>query len=374
MESLQFMSLINWLESEINFPKFYWSARDSSFEVAGTGISEESNYPKSGYFGFLRFNDSNTTTDSSWEGFGKSRFIKPKKIHFGTRKYTQLNTTINSNTLLKVNNVYRENLLNSDIDVYLNDLWDKKISTIIGLIKKKAIKKVVLANKFKIEKICTINPIEILKQLQIKFPTAYLFLFQISDHLAFLGASPERLFKRNGNYILTEALAGTKPLDIHLNDFIKDKKEIFEHEIVVKNILQSLKNISYKNKIVYSRRIIKLPYVQHMKTQLSGTLLPAITDADILRALHPTSAICGWPKKNAFNVIKNMESFDRGLYSGIIGYVANKKSEFSVSIRSALINNNTMTIFGGAGIVKSSIAEKEWQEIKNKTEFWKDLI
>lgn len=360
------MSLTNWLELETIFPKFYWSSRDSSFEVAGVGIMDESDYPKSGYFGFLRFSDV-CEKNSPWKKFGKSRFIKPLKIRLGNKNLIQLTT--------ETNPLFHKNFPCIKESAWIsNDSWNKKIKFAIDLMEENHIEKIVLANKFEIINHFLIKPIKLLKQLQIKLPNAYHFLFQLSDDLAFLGASPERLYQRDGRSIYTEALAGTKPIDVDTHKFINDKKEIREHEIVIKDILKSMKSISRANKITNLKEIIKLTHIQHIRTQLSGILFSETTDLDILQALHPTAAICGWPRRAAYFAIKNIETFDRGLYAGAIGFIAEEKSEFSVSIRSALVNNNSINIFGGAGIIKTSNAENEWLEIKNKTKFWKELF
>ena len=65
-------------------------------------------------------------------------------------------------------------------------------------------------------------------------------------------------------------------------------------------------------------------------------------------------------------MIKRLEDFDRGLYAAPIGVISKERSELAVGIRSALLYENQLHVFGGAGIILGSTAEKEWDETLNK--------
>jgi menaquinone-specific isochorismate synthase len=66
-------------------------------------------------------------------------------------------------------------------------------------------------------------------------------------------------------------------------------------------------------------------------------------------------------------IIRELEKFDRGFYAGPIGYLSSDESEFAVGIRSGLVHGSTLTLYSGAGIVRGSDAEAEWNEIEQKT-------
>jgi len=87
----------------------------------------------------------------------------------------------------------------------------------------------------------------------------------------------------------------------------------------------------------------------------------------LLKELFPTPAVCGLPKETASHLIKKMESYRRGLYSGIIGWFNfNDEGEFAVAIRSALSTNNKLHAFAGCGIVEDSDPESEYKETELK--------
>ncbi|RAP36460.1 hypothetical protein DID80_05370 [Candidatus Marinamargulisbacteria bacterium SCGC AAA071-K20] len=120
--------------------------------------------------------------------------------------------------------------------------------------------------------------------------------------------------------------------------------------------------------------MISHDYLQHIYSDIKGILKPGITDLDILKKLHPTPAIGGVPTVEAKQLIKELEPFSRGLFAGALGYMSKQKSQFSVSIRSALIEGDHVHLFSGAGIVSESDASKEWEELNLKIQFLRDLL
>jgi menaquinone-specific isochorismate synthase len=86
----------------------------------------------------------------------------------------------------------------------------------------------------------------------------------------------------------------------------------------------------------------------------------------VLRALNPTPAVGGHPKKGALEEIRSIETFDRGWYAGPVGWIGADGAEFAVGIRSGLVRGRRLTLFSGAGIVEGSVPEAEWAEIEQK--------
>jgi menaquinone-specific isochorismate synthase len=86
----------------------------------------------------------------------------------------------------------------------------------------------------------------------------------------------------------------------------------------------------------------------------------------VLRALHPTPAVGGYPNGEALEEIRAFEPFDRGWYAGPIGWIGADAAEFAVGIRSGLVRGSRLALFSGAGIVEGSVPEDEWAEIEQK--------
>jgi isochorismate synthase EntC len=143
-------------------------------------------------------------------------------------------------------------------------------------------------------------------------------------------------------------------------------KERNEHRLVVDFIAETLRKYCRAVQCGAAPEILKLPHVQHLRTVISGELLPETSDADLLLALHPTPAVCGVPRRTAERHIAALEPFDRGWYSAPIGWAMKDEAEFAVAIRCALVEGSRMTLFSGAGIMPDSNAEQEWREIECK--------
>ena len=108
---------------------------------------------------------------------------------------------------------------------------------------------------------------------------------------------------------------------------------------------------------------MKLPYIQHRLVTISAQLLSHISALELVVLLHPTPAVGGLPWGTAQSKILELEAYKRQSYAAPIGVISLHYSELAVGIRSALIEGSKLTLFGGAGIVKGSIAEEEWQEM-----------
>eukprot|EP00959_Pyramimonas_sp_CCMP1952_P155602 3254998-Pyramimonas_sp.AAC.1 len=86
------------------------------------------------------------------------------------------------------------------------------------------------------------------------------------------------------------------------------------------------------------KAVLKQTTVQHLYSQMSGRLRPRLNEADLMRALHPTPAVCGQPQDLASALINEHEPFDRGFYAGPVGWMNGDSAEFVVAIRSALVD------------------------------------
>ncbi len=234
------------------------------------------------------------------------------------------------------------------------------------------LQKVVLARALKLTFDSAIDPISIFYRLTKNRPQSIRFYFQFGEKMAFMGATPERLYARNGQTLHTEAIAGTRARgdkpekDILLQkELLSSLKDSREHSLVIQSIEESLTPLC-ENIQIAKTRILQLRNVMHLQTPIQCRIKNTIFDDDLLRAMHPTAAIGGYPRKNAVSFINENEDFPRGWYASPIGWLEHAESEFNVAIRSGLLREKSLFLFGGAGIIQESNESEEWNEIENK--------
>ena len=236
--------------------------------------------------------------------------------------------------------------------------------------------KVVLADVLDVESLQAFDEVRSLQALRRNHPDCTVFSIGNGRGQSFIGASPERLLSITNGRFTTDALAGTvsrgllPELDIQLaQTLINSKKEQFEHRLVVEFIVHQLRSLGLTPTYDDIPKVLQLLHVQHLHTPISADIVPAqsVSPLEILAKLHPTPAVAGVPQEAAYQLIRQYETFDRGLYAAPLGWIDTQgNSEFIVGIRSALLNGHKARLYAGAGIVAGSEPEKELAEIKLK--------
>ncbi|MFO0828138.1 MAG: isochorismate synthase [Phycisphaerales bacterium] len=258
--------------------------------------------------------------------------------------------------------------------------WKTAVDATLRDIAAKSVRKVVLARTrtFRLAELA--DPCELLLRLSANEPGTYQFVIEDDAGVAFVGASPERLFHRDGVRLQSEALAGTRPRaetpdrDRSLAEgLFRSEKDRHEHQLVLDQIRERLEPLTETLRCARHPRLMQLANVQHLCSPVSATLRADVTDAELLAALHPTPAVCGQPVERARTIIRACEPFDRGLYAGPIGAIG-ATSEVCVAIRSALVAGPSVTAFAGAGVVTGSSAESEWRETEHKLATFERLV
>src|SRR5690606_29215481 len=109
--------------------------------------------------------------------------------------------------------------------------------------------------------------------------------------------------------------------------------------------------------------LYKLSNIQHLYTPITGTLKNGISIVDVVSTLHPTPALGGDPRDIAMRLIGEYEPVPRGWYAAPVGWIdRHMNGQFGVAIRSAVAQGQRVWMYAGAGIVKDSQPQKEWDE------------
>lgn len=399
---------LTWLRAQSGISgRVYWASRGGEEEVAGVGVADLVSIGEADgadslvrrldrrlnggagaarYFGGMRF-DRQGASDASWRDFGALRFVLPRFELSNTGSSSVLacqwlRSEATARSILEEANALRFRPGEDGMDTtttgprHLPDrsAWNAAVSRVLGLVSEGSVDKLVLARKSTYRFSVEPDPLACLDALRPGATHCYLFCFIPSPGRAFLGVSPERLYRREGGRIRCEAIAGTRmrsravSRDRQLErDLIDSEKERREHDYVVRGIRESVGRLCRSLRDGAGVSVVKLWQCQHLMQTFQGVLQSGVGDADLLNALHPTPAVGGYPARRALRAIAEMETFDRGWYAGPVGWVGRDAAEFAVAIRSGLFEGSRLSVFAGAGIVAGSEAGIEWKELDQKT-------
>ncbi|MEM9687272.1 MAG: isochorismate synthase [Bacteroidota bacterium] len=258
----------------------------------------------------------------------------------------------------------------SDRDAHL-----QLIAKGIAAIKKGRFKKVVLSRATTVN-ISHLNVIQVYKKLLTAYPTAFCYLWFHPQTGLWMGATPETLLTLKDNHLETMALAGTQKFKGTLHP-IWSEKEKEEQRLVTRFIVDSLRPVVHDTEV--SRvHTIRAGNLLHLRTRITATLPNAKCNIQhIINVLHPTPAVCGYPREAAKQFIIAHENYNRHLYTGFLGTLnvsdtntqdTQKQSSIYVNLRCMKISDHKATVYTGGGITAASIPEHEWQETLNKAQ------
>jgi menaquinone-specific isochorismate synthase len=398
-----------WLRGQSLSPKLCWAGREGEYGVAAVGAADlqESDAPEDAdalrkrlapfliagdpetrYYGGLRF-DPLREPDEEWAAFGAYRFVLPRfELHAGEEEATLACNLVlprdverSAEILAQIEHLsFSQPALDAALPAPISrtddpgwEGWRYNIERALAAFSEGRLDKVVLARRTEFAFAEGVDAALLAESLEEATPGCFHFYVEPEEGAAFVSASPERLFRREGHAIESEAVAGTRPRgaseadDAELRDeLLRSEKDKAEHDYVRVGIGEALGPLCEELEVKEGVSEMKLARRRHLISKVRGTLREGVTDAELLRALHPTAAVGGYPRGEALEEIRALEPFDRGWYAGPVGWIGADASEFAVGIRSGLVRGNRLALFSGAGIVAGSVPESEWAEIEQK--------
>ena len=196
------------------------------------------------------------------------------------------------------------------------------------------------------------------------------------DGRAILSASPESFLKMSGRSIRTRPIKGTRPRRAEANadalsayDLCTSAKETAELVMITDLERNDLGAVCEYGSVSVAEllKLERFEQVYHLVSTVEGRLRDDVDQVAALRACFPGGSITGAPKKRAREIIAELEPCPRGLYTGALGWFGfNGESQFSIAIRTVVLEDERAHFHVGAGIVADSIPEMEWQETLDK--------
>lgn len=221
------------------------------------------------------------------------------------------------------------------------------------------------------------DPIQLYRAQRLINPSPYMFFLHF-DEMILAGSSPETMVRLKHGRALLRPIAGTRhrgeseEKDRELaNELLDDEKERAEHLMLVDLGRNDLGRVACPGTVTVDRLMYvqRYSHVMHLVSDISADLEETYDAFDLFRATFPAGTLTGAPKIRAMQLIHRYERFPRRCYGGAVGYIAfNGEMDFAITIRTASICHDELTVQAGAGIVFDSIPKRERQETINKAQ------
>ena len=271
-----------------------------------------------------------------------------------------------------------EHYLSDKEDLLAKEKHIKIVKSAIDTIANTELEKIVISRN-EIVDLENFDLLRVYKSLLKKYQNAFVYVWFHPKVGLWLGATPETLLHVEGDKFKTMSLAGTQVYQENKNPKWKSK-ELEEQQLVTYFIENQLKPISSNLKID-GTETIRAGNLLHLRTRVEGKLSASANLEQLIRAIHPTPAVCGLPRKPAKEFILENEGYNRTFYTGFLGELnlestlkSKTKSQLFVNLRCMSIENKTATVYVGGGITKDSIAENEYKETVSKSKTMKTVL
>jgi len=206
-------------------------------------------------------------------------------------------------------------------------------------------------------------------------PSPYLYFLHL-DGTTLIGSSPETMVRLENGIATLRPIAGTRPrgeteqADRSLADeLLSDEKERAEHLMLVDLGRNDLGRVAETGTVQVTDLMIveRYSHVMHLVSNICCDVKSGFDAWDLLKATFPAGTLSGAPKVRAMEIIAELEQEHRGPYGGAVGYVSfSGNMDMAITIRTACVENNHLTVRAGAGIVADSDPERERIETENK--------
>lgn len=257
--------------------------------------------------------------------------------------------------------------------------WEQAVSAAVARIRAGELGKVVLARDLYATATADIDVRVVLRRLAARYPDCWTFSCS-----GLAGATPELYIRREGAQISSLVLAGTIPRgataaqDEALGAWLlASAKDVQEHRYAVADVRACLAPLCDRLDIDANPRLLRLPNVHHLATDVTGRLAQPraggwglgehASALALAAAMHPTGAVCGAPAAVAMELIRELERMDRARYAGPVGWVDGLgNGEWGIALRSAELDGPRARLFAGCGIVADSDPAAELAEAQAK--------
>ena len=391
--------LISWLQAQVHRPRLFWTDRRRAHRVAAAGkvrtwsdlasaqAALKDCDPRLRVYGGWAFNPRKPSRQKPWQEWPTELFFLPRWEMRQTpdnKKLLCLNLWGDASRETEIAQALQQLILpeysapapsTSLVLETLHDTpnrqgWHDMLGQARQHFDSDHLQKLVLS-KVSCSKVIGLQ-LHLMQRLLERQRQAYHFWFEPFENSVLWGASPERLYAREGRRVKTEALAGTRPCpenpdqaQAFRDELLHSPKEQQENERVQEHIEKRLGPLS-DSFWMEPLTVIQAGPVQHLYRQIKAEIRPGIQDTQLVETLHPTPAVSGYPSHLAIDALEGIEPHERGWYTGALGWISSEAAEWTVVLRVALWHDDCMYFYTGAGIMPDSDPDAEWDELEAK--------
>ncbi len=352
-------------------------------------------------FGYLSYdlkNDVEQLTSNNFDGlqFPELYFFQPKKIIFlknNQVEFLYLNMvsdelepdfeSINNqkNIAPKSNNAKENIRIRMRI---FKDEYFRKVGQMLEHIQKGDIYEANFCQEFYAED-SSINPLETYKKLNAISRAPFSTYVKLFDKYL-LCASPERYLKKLGDKVISQPIKGTAARNSSVTDDLllkseleKDAKERSENIMIVDLVRNDLSKSALKGSVTVEElcKVYTFEQVHQMISTVTARVDEGKSPVELIKETFPMGSMTGAPKVSAMQIIEELESFKRGLYSGAVGYFTPTSDfDFNVVIRSILYNETKkyVSYSVGSAITAKSNPNREYEECLLKAKAMREVL
>lgn len=244
----------------------------------------------------------------------------------------------------------------------------------INALRQQRFDKLVLSRSVTMDSPAGFSPSDVFRTACHRYLYSYIYMCYTPQTGIWLGSTPEMILSGEGDEWQTVALAGTQPLQegrLPQEWSEKNRQEQAYVSSYIRNQLLSL-HIHATESGPYP---VFAGTLSHLRTDFRFSLTAPVRPGDLLKVLHPTPAVCGLPKEEAYRFIVQHEGYDRHYYSGFIGWLNPKgRTDLYVNLRCMHIDHKRLKLYAGSGLLSASELNDEWMETEKKLQTMRRLI
>ena len=219
------------------------------------------------------------------------------------------------------------------------------------------------------------HPFTIYRALRMINPSPYMFFLDFGEHQV-VGASPELLVRLEDGVVTNHPIAGTRPRgqtagedEANAADLMADEKELAEHIMLVDLGRNDVGRVSKPGTVHVPKlmEVERFSHVMHIVSHVEGQIAEEYDGLGALRACFPAGTVSGAPKIRAMEIIAELETDRRGVYSGAVGYLDFAGGmDTCIALRTMVVRDGVASLQAGGGIVADSTPDGEYAESFHK--------